>query len=502
MKTMDPNANYSDQFRATKVWNTIVAAIRQEMPVGKRRKGLKSFDNCFTGTEAVAWMLGYLKRNKDLLGPGQEVTREKVVLLLQKFVDQKILQDVRNRNVSFKDSNTQLYTFNKENVAPKAPTAELVVRSGNRQVTYGPAAAPPNPTASSSPKNPLPLSDLPSLSQHLLWARVQQLFASGTHNSFYGTPDVLSSFSLTFSDFCPAEICHNICQVSASGIVLPRTKGDDVPAYVMHAMKCLAKWPQSAQGYPGYPGFLSDVLKVVLEYFRGRLLLSRPLYELSLTAFAPIMGTLEEAEVPVSVQYETAFVTANPETKIMPRTARKTPLPRYVTQTPSTMPRPYRPERLIQTCVRAASVRRIGSAVGCYVNSAFSASSSSLSSGVSAISEAKARSCKEVQTTKELVIRQLQHLYLLLSTRNRRAMHLLLRFMYKVGQNSTLLLKNHKSNHEVLIETFSTCLIGASRTNLQQTTMFMTFLVDNCDVIFTVPESLKQEIDGALGHRL
>lgn len=633
--TMDDNANYAsstpDQFRATKVWNTIVAAVRAEMPVRKRRKGLKTFDNCFSGSEAVSWTLDYLKRNSDLLlSAGQIVNREKVALLMQKFVEQKIIQDVRGRSVTFKDSSTHLYMFNKENMAPfsglsnpsctdadpirrfrnsigdytitfrqpiadsgstandhtnggcnsqhdssngvnvsssssatssssstpavyshivhprlvtphrlqshhhqqqqrqlhhnqhqyqkhsQNPGRHLLLHGGSAPTSLASPAL--SPTSSASSKELLFLSDLSSLSRHLLWRRLQQLFASGGQHimhshitsgtvnvpgRFRAQTDILKAFSLHITDYPAVEVCHNICQVSASGIVLPRKKDDDVPMLVMQAMKCLAKWPEWAPDYANYTNFRRETLKLVREHFCKQLILPRTLYELSIVAFAPLMSTLQEPEMPVSLQYETAFVTANPETKILPRTALRTPLPRFGSQTPSTMPRPiqYQCERLVQTCVRAASVRRIGSSMGCYVNSAFSASSSSLSSGVSTVSEANVRACREVANSKELVVRQLQHLYLVLSPKNRRALHLLLRFIHKVGQNKLLVIDEKRSNHDVLVDEFSTCLVGALRTNLEQTAMFMTFLVENCDIIFTVPESLRHEIDAAIVHR-
>ncbi|OQR73087.1 hypothetical protein BIW11_01196 [Tropilaelaps mercedesae] len=559
------------------------------MPVGRRRKGLKTYDNCFSGGEAVSWTLDYLKRNRELLlSRGQVVTRDKVALLLQKFVEQKIIQDVRGRGVAFKDSSAHLYTFNKENVAPfsglssplrndpdssclRSPVshtnggcsgnAHYISSNGtissfpsstvaatyfhpidhakaiehhitqlSHQHEYSqpvhkiceptPSFLPlstPTPTASCSPKDFVSLSDASSLTRHILWKRLEQLFTSGgqlllcnaiTSGSVTASgrcktqSDKLKAFSLHVTDYPAAEVCHNVCKVSASGIVLPKTKEDDVPMLVIQAMKCLAKWPQSASGYPTYPGFLSDALKLVQDHFCKQLLLPRTLYELSMVAFTPLMSTLREPEVPISFQYETAFVTANPETKILSRTARKTPLCRFITQIP-TMPRPVQQqrERVVQTCVRAASVRRMGSTVSYCMNSAFSVSSSSLSSGISVVSEANAQACKEVENTKEQVIRQLQHLYLIISTKHRRALHLLLRFIYKVGQNGSLIIQKHHANHDVLIDRFSPCLVGALRTNLEQTSMFMRFLVENCDVIFTVPESLRQEIDAAIRHQ-
>ncbi|OQR68307.1 DEP domain-containing protein 1A-like [Tropilaelaps mercedesae] len=123
----------TEQFRATRFWNSIVTTVREKLPVRRHRKGLKHFNDCFSGDEAVSWTLHYLNHNKEILlgtmpydeesmNPvaQTEITREKVTLLLQKFIEQKIIEDVRGRGGPFKDSSRQLYTFHKENVASRS----------------------------------------------------------------------------------------------------------------------------------------------------------------------------------------------------------------------------------------------------------------------------------------------------------------------------------------------------------------------------------------------
>lgn len=121
------------QFRATAVWNMIVNAVRDELPVGKHRKGLRHIDNCFSGQEAVSWMLRYLDQHRHLLfgaaradvdcvdynQKNMEITRDKVARLLQKFVEQNIIEEVRGRREQqFKDSTRQFYAFNNEYDTP------------------------------------------------------------------------------------------------------------------------------------------------------------------------------------------------------------------------------------------------------------------------------------------------------------------------------------------------------------------------------------------------
>lgn len=132
-KAKEMQTTTKDQFRATRVWNKIVTVFREELPLRRHRKGLQRFDNCFSGYEAVSWTLNYLEENsRSLLEENLSqfglqcvnttqnglFTREKVTLLLQKFVEQKIIGDVRRKgDIIFEDSPNQFYSFNRENVA-------------------------------------------------------------------------------------------------------------------------------------------------------------------------------------------------------------------------------------------------------------------------------------------------------------------------------------------------------------------------------------------------
>lgn len=132
--TRNDSTSSMGQFRATRTWNAIVEAVREELPVGRRRKGLRVYENCFTGDEAVTWMVDYLEQNRERLligganskGGKGAITRAKVTLLLQKFVEQKIIEDVRGSRDSFRDSSRCLYMFNKENIAPQLATFKAV----------------------------------------------------------------------------------------------------------------------------------------------------------------------------------------------------------------------------------------------------------------------------------------------------------------------------------------------------------------------------------------
>jgi len=82
------------------------------------------------------------------------------------------------------------------------------------------------------------------------------------------------------------RVMHNMTRVSSKGIVQVEDKNEDLPHWVLSAMKCLANWPRQLRTVngkesclPSYPGFEQDVFNVVKDYFLG---LKEPLTTFSL----------------------------------------------------------------------------------------------------------------------------------------------------------------------------------------------------------------------------
>ncbi|XDV49303.1 hypothetical protein PO909_018582 [Leuciscus waleckii] len=80
-------------------------------------------------------------------------------------------------------------------------------------------------------------------------------------------------------------------KVNKHGVVSLEDKTEDLPHWVLSAMKCLANWPKYDSNQSSYPGFERDVFKTVSGYFYS---LSQPLltfqfYEL----FVNILGMYE-----------------------------------------------------------------------------------------------------------------------------------------------------------------------------------------------------------------
>ncbi|WKX96097.1 hypothetical protein Q1695_012506 [Nippostrongylus brasiliensis] len=101
------------RYRATTLWNNIIRHFREEMPLKRHRRQLTYFEESFTGKEAVDFLMDLLPR---LIFEGRQVDRSNCVTLLQKFLDQGIIERTRanaNEKPLFKD-NAAIYVFSND----------------------------------------------------------------------------------------------------------------------------------------------------------------------------------------------------------------------------------------------------------------------------------------------------------------------------------------------------------------------------------------------------
>ncbi len=73
------------------------------MPLKKHKKNMRTYENCFSSTDAVDWLQKSLQKNPNF---GAEVTKEQTVLLLQKLYRAGIIENVRE------DSNDEEFKVN------------------------------------------------------------------------------------------------------------------------------------------------------------------------------------------------------------------------------------------------------------------------------------------------------------------------------------------------------------------------------------------------------
>ncbi|RDD38012.1 DEP domain-containing protein 1B [Trichoplax sp. H2] len=79
-------------FRATALWQQMVLAFNKHIPLKRHRYHLKSYDYCFTGREMIDWLFEYLIRNPNF---GKDITRQQAVLVASKLLNQGIVVTVR-----------------------------------------------------------------------------------------------------------------------------------------------------------------------------------------------------------------------------------------------------------------------------------------------------------------------------------------------------------------------------------------------------------------------
>lgn len=110
------NAGHNDQdyqatmrrekFKATAIWNDMVAHLRRNIVVKRRRWKMKLYENCFPGSEAITVLQTYVTSHPDLR---HTVSRVQLRSLCQIFIEKRILESVEERP-DFEDG-SKLYRF-------------------------------------------------------------------------------------------------------------------------------------------------------------------------------------------------------------------------------------------------------------------------------------------------------------------------------------------------------------------------------------------------------
>eukprot|EP00057_Strongylocentrotus_purpuratus_P008679 XP_011663153.1 PREDICTED: DEP domain-containing protein 1A [Strongylocentrotus purpuratus] len=333
-------------FRATKLWNSIVGDFRAGIPLKRHRWRMRYYDNCFTSSDAADWLHDYLCNNENF---GPWVTRTQVILLLDKFVQSKIIEEVKaskgvgTEKASFED-NGHLYKFlpvspmkklrsalaSRSSIQSLSPSPKprktaprtnggaattsaqpVTRRLAMRDTNIDPNNARPNGQGwtDGHPTRPLALRDtnvnvqvhdgnvnkvkeVPRctlIARPLTREQVEEVWKSATLNRlqrllWLSTLDGL----LDESVIVPSDIIHNCTHINKNGVVQLLNKENDLPHWVLSAMRCLANWPNKIDSdLPSYPGFERDVFKTISNYFQS---LQEPLitysrYDLVVEAF-------------------------------------------------------------------------------------------------------------------------------------------------------------------------------------------------------------------------
>ena len=82
-----------DLFKATLLWDKIVAHLEKSIKCGRHTQALRSYSNCFQGSKAVDCLLPHL--NSVL---PKTVRRHQVQTLCNKLVSTGVIEDVRDKD--------------------------------------------------------------------------------------------------------------------------------------------------------------------------------------------------------------------------------------------------------------------------------------------------------------------------------------------------------------------------------------------------------------------
>ncbi|XP_010075817.1 PREDICTED: DEP domain-containing protein 4, partial [Pterocles gutturalis] len=111
-------------FQATQLWNSIIHALHSQVEIKRRRQHLKTYKNCFTGSNAVDVVLSHLMQSMYL--SCNDISRLKGVRVCQALMDHKVFEPVgaklylfkNEKETEFEDTNTSLYKFVNSGLTP------------------------------------------------------------------------------------------------------------------------------------------------------------------------------------------------------------------------------------------------------------------------------------------------------------------------------------------------------------------------------------------------
>ncbi|KAM9326259.1 DEP domain-containing protein 1A [Gastrophryne carolinensis] len=276
-------------YRATKLWNEVTKYFRAGMPLKKHRQHFKLYGNCFTASEAIDWLHRLLRSNSNF---GAEVTRQQTIQLLRKFLKNHVIEDLKGRwGTEDLEDNGTLYRFpstspvktipsrqplwkrsSLENVfkerdhvfkmphfSKRTPKRRASVESQGDQEN-GPVEMMEDCQANeqTGPKE-LSKKDIEDIWGNITLTHLQKILALPSLDELLNPTQII-----------PAHIMYNMTHTSKHGVVFLEDKTDDLPHWVLSAMKCLAKWPRNNDlSQPMYPGFERDVFTTVADYFQN-----------------------------------------------------------------------------------------------------------------------------------------------------------------------------------------------------------------------------------------
>ncbi|OXB66612.1 hypothetical protein ASZ78_013871 [Callipepla squamata] len=251
------------------------------MPLRTHRQHFRKHGSCFTASEAADWLHEALRSSSSF---GPDVSRQQTVQLLRKFLKNHIIEDVKGRWGSENlEDNGALYRF--PSISPVKPLPSSRRQNENLETFSRDRFLKLPHLSRRTPKKQL-LTYLENVEKTkldkatgnkedaLCRKEVSQEYVQETWRNIIilhlqtilGLPSLEEVLQPT--QIVPEYVMYNMTHTSKHGVVILQNKSEDLPHWVLSAMKCLAYWPRSNDmSQPTYSGFERDVFRTVADYF-------------------------------------------------------------------------------------------------------------------------------------------------------------------------------------------------------------------------------------------
>ncbi|NXS88889.1 DEP1A protein, partial [Erpornis zantholeuca] len=263
-------------------WNEVTRYFRAGMPLRRHRQRFRTHGSCFTAAEAADWLHQVLRSNSSF---GPDVTRQQTVQLLRKFLKNHVIEDIKGRwGAENLEDNGALYRFPSTSPVkplPSPPRENLENISGDKGKPFKLPSA--SKRALKKPEFLQSLENLARPKPEVLEQKEEETLQGREINQEYvqetwrniilihlqtilGLPSLEEV--LQPAQIIPEFVMYNMSNTSKHGVVILQDKAEDLPHWVLSAMKCLAYWPRNNDMSQGtYSGFERDVFRTVADYF-------------------------------------------------------------------------------------------------------------------------------------------------------------------------------------------------------------------------------------------
>ncbi|KAL7989017.1 hypothetical protein Chor_007936 [Crotalus horridus] len=265
---MEPRLVGPGPYRATRLWNETVELFRNGMPLRKHRFHFKSYDCCFTASEAVEWLHKLLRCNQNF---SPEVTRAQTAQLLKKFLKNHVIEDIKGRwgKDDFED-NGKLYRFPPfsplKPYPKRSPYRKEIVKFPNwdvEKITF----------QDHVPVKPITLNSEMWFKRHSI--AIGEVPTCKLIHRLDSLNDILDTKLVN-----PKDIIQNVYSVNKQGTVILEDKSRP---------RC----PDMKQ--PTYSGFERDVFRTIADYYAH---MKEPLLTFQFfDVFVSVLGILQEKKL-------------------------------------------------------------------------------------------------------------------------------------------------------------------------------------------------------------